>query len=83
MPMPFARFDGPVISATYANAVEIFPAMAPPASRAANSIHKESANPSQTYAPTAPVRLAISTGRRPIRSLSRPQRGAARNWVNE
>ena len=61
----------------------MFPAMAPPRDRAANSIHRLSAIPSQMYDTVAPARLINRTGLRPMRSLNPPHSGAERNWVKE
>ena len=52
-PMPLARFPLVVISAIYAKALEIFPAMKPAMAHAANKAKSVSAVPSQIYARAA------------------------------
>ncbi len=83
VPIAFARFTGVLMSEAYAKAAEMLPAMKPASTREASSHHRLSANPSIAYETHAPARLDIRMGRRPKRSLSRPQNGAAMSWHSE
>ena len=73
MPMPFARSLPSVTSATMAVAVDTLPAMIPPSRRERISTEKGPAKNHMTYERAVPARVRSSTGRRPCRSLRRPQ----------
>jgi hypothetical protein len=71
-----------VASVMYAVATPRFPAKAPDAIRATNSVVRELARPSISNAPVLPAMVKSSTGRRPMRSDSRPHSGPAMNCIS-
>src|SRR5689334_21548755 len=75
VPSAFARFSRVLMSDPYANAAEMMPAMNPASMRDTSNHQSAQAKPSIAYDTHAPDRLVMRMGRRPHRSLSRPQNG--------
>ena len=82
-PMPLARSSCVVVSAMYACAVPMFPPPAPAITREANSRVRLRENAKRKYPRQLAVRLMRITGRRPMRSESRPHTGAKKNCMIE
>ena len=83
IPMRPARWSEGVMSAMQPCRVEMLPEKKPLANRTANAIQTFGEKASPTYITAAIEMVVISTGRRPIRSDSRPHTGSPRNWPNE
>src|SRR6185369_2932335 len=77
------RFSSSVVSAMYACAVEMLAEAMPEKMRVAKSIATFEAKANVEKPRMLPKRLIIRTGRRPMRSESRPQIGEKRNCMNE
>ena len=82
-PIPLARSSGAVTSATKARAMAMLAVAAPAKRREASSTAKLPARPYTRKARAVAKIEASSTGRRPIRSESRPQIGAKTNCMAE
>ncbi len=83
MPNALGRSASEVTSAMYARAVVMLPPERPSTSRAAKSIARLCATASMTKLTTVPIRLKMSTGRRPYRSDNSPSSGDAISWPIE
>ena len=82
-PNSFARFSSVEMSPMYARAVVMLPPDRPSTMRAANSIGRLCAIASITKLMTVPIRLKISTGRRPHLSDQAPRSGEATSCAME
>ena len=81
--MPLARFSGVVVSAMNACAVGMVAPMMPANDRDTKSSASVFASPKPRYDTNDPKRPIRMTGRRPMRSDSRPHIGAKMNCISE
>ncbi len=81
--MPRARFSIVVLSAMTACAAGMFAPEMPAKIRERKSTESDPASPNTRYDTNDPNRLIRMTGRRPIRSDSRPQMGAKTSCISE